>query len=117
MALCMACEEISVPLSVAPFWDGWDNPDPVVEVVAFEGTGEWFKAMIAGYEGHTGAEHVAWRLCKAEKVLPHRPEQPQVVIVVHDGQPVAELRRDRRPVGDWGLSMPTFAGWSAWECL
>ena len=65
----LACQELGVPLAAAYFGDG----------------GQWPKAMITGYQGHTGAEYPAWGLRKAEKGLLHRLERLRVVIVPHDG--------------------------------
>lgn len=94
-----------MPLAIAFFGDHHRIPDPVDEVVAFEDASEWSKAMIAGFHGHTGAEYLDFGLQKAAGALGSRRERLRVIIVVHDGQPVARWVKAGREVSDWDESL------------
>jgi hypothetical protein len=106
MMFFLACEEIGIPLSIAYFGDERfrRGPDPVDEVLSFGDTGEWPKAMIAGYHGHTGAEYLFFGLKRAEDQLRNRPERRRVIVAIHDGQPVAQWKEGSRAITDWNKS-------------
>jgi hypothetical protein len=80
------------------------SESPVDEIVAFEDRGEMAKAMIAGYRGHTGAEFLDFALRLAEKALQLRRERMRVIVVVHDGCPVAKWNEGGSSVKDWDIS-------------
>ncbi len=107
MALHLACEQLSVPLSVTAFGGGndrgsWRDPLNVVTVQDFDEPGEVPRARIAGLWGHTAAEHLILALRQRGPKLAGRPEGTKLLLVIHDGEPVYA----NYPEGtDWDLSL------------
>jgi Mg-chelatase subunit ChlD len=104
MSSYLAAVKLDIPIGIS-YFGGSDRETNKAKVV-FEVTpptpreDEGVKAMIAGYEGCTGAEYFDWALRLAEQHLLERPERRKVLLVIHDGQPVYSGPDGR----DWDLS-------------
>jgi nitric oxide reductase activation protein len=103
MTLYLAATSAAVPIGIAFFGSGdhRGSTDRVFEVTPISsGSKEEVKALIAGYEGITGAEFLHWAIQKGEANLAARSESKKVLIVIHDGKPVYK----EEDGDDWELS-------------
>jgi len=92
MVLHLACQELGIPHAISLF-------DGQVTIKDFNHSDEMVKGHIAGWDGVTGAEHIDVLLAEREPVLLARPEPVKVVLVIHDGYPVAEGEDQR--IREW----------------
>ena len=92
MVLHLACAELHIPHAISLF-------DGQVMIKDFDHSDEMVKGHIAGWDGVTGAEHIDVLLAEREPVLLARPEPVKVVLVIHDGYPVAEGEDQR--IREW----------------
>ncbi len=82
MVLHLACEELDVAHAITLF-------DGHVLVQDFDQHTEMTRALIAGWQGRTGLECITDHLHHRGPVLLARPEPVKVMIIIHDGSPVA----------------------------
>lgn len=82
MTLHLACLELNIPHAITLF-------DCNVLVREFGGDPQVTKALIAGWQGVTSLERVTRALEARGPVLEKRPEPIKVMMVIHDGYPVA----------------------------
>ena len=103
MALHLAMAQLAIPHAITFFGAGRDAaPQERIEtIVTFHESGEWPKALIAGYEPSAGNEYLFAALDRALADLQDRAERDKVIVVCHDGQPVWSGREGR----DWDLSI------------
>jgi hypothetical protein len=104
MTLYLAATDLVIPTGIIYFGSAFrdEAPDKVMEVARLSPVAsEEAKALIAGYEGDTGAEFLDWGLCLAQKALFSSPEQKKVIVVIHDGEPVY----NGKDGVDWNLSL------------
>ena len=97
MTLHLACLELDIPHAITLFDDN-------VLVREFGGDPQVTRALIAGWQGVTGQEHITWALEKRGPILEKRPEPIKVMVVVHDGYPVA--RGDPEGIRKWQEDHP-----------
>jgi hypothetical protein len=103
MTMYLAAVSAAIPIGITFFGSGdhRGSTDRVFEVTPIaSGLKEEVKALIAGYEGVTGAEFLHWAIHRGEDSLAARPESKKVLIVIHDGKPV--YKEDDGD--DWELS-------------
>jgi hypothetical protein len=103
MIIYLAATSLEIPIGITYFGaaDHLESPDRVFELTPVRSTvSEEVKALIAGFEGVTGAEFLNWGLLLAEKILAQRPERNKVLVVIHDGKPVYKGEDG----DDWELS-------------
>jgi hypothetical protein len=103
MTIYLAATSLEIPIGIAYFGaaDHLESTDRVFELTPLLSTvQEDVKALIAGFEGVTGAEFLNWALDLAEKRLASRPERNRVLVIIHDGKPVYKGEDG----DDWELS-------------
>jgi hypothetical protein len=82
MTLHLACEARRIPHAITLF-------DGFFSVLEYNGDAQIASALIAGWDGFTGQEHVSQHMRRRAPKLLARPEGTKLMIVVHDGYPVA----------------------------
>jgi hypothetical protein len=103
MTIYLAATSLEIPIGIAYFGaaDHLESTDRVFELTPLASfVQEDVKALIAGFEGVTGAEFLNWALDLAKKRLFSRSERDQVLIIIHDGKPVYKGEDG----DDWELS-------------
>jgi len=88
MVLHLACLELEIPHAISLF-------DDEVLLKDFQDEDEMTRALIAGWVGHTGEEHIDRLLEERGPRLLDRPEPLRLMVVVHDGYPVVDGESDR----------------------
>jgi len=87
MMLHLALEELRTPHAIHLF------DDHVAIKPDYDRSGEMVKALLAGWQGVTGEEHVSVSMERQIPKLLARPEPLKVMLVQHDGHPVAASRK------------------------
>ncbi len=88
MTLYLACMELGIPLGISYFGADQEKDQTLLVSQPLACAGEKAKALIAGYEGKTSNEFLAWGLREAESSLSVCREHTKVILVAHDGEPV-----------------------------
>ena len=83
MLMHLACEARNIAHAITLF----DNKFSILE---YNGDGEIASALIAGWNGWTGEENLGKHMRERTPKLLARPEACKVLVVVHDGYPVAD---------------------------
>ena len=88
MTLYLACMELNIPLGISYFGADQERDQTLLVSQPLSCESEKTKALIAGYEGKTSNEFLAWGLREAEANLSTCQARTRVILVVHDGEPV-----------------------------